>query len=38
MYQDKTIELLTDATDIETSECCDAKVLSGFCADCKEHC
>lgn len=34
---DKEIEYLLDATEDQSSPCCGAKVVNGFCSDCKEH-
>lgn len=30
-------ELLIESKQEETSECCDALVVMGFCNNCKEH-
>ena len=37
MENDKNIELLIDAKEERTSECCDAQVIDGRCYDCKEN-
>ena len=34
---DQDVEKLLDADTSEKSTCCGAKVMSGFCMDCKEH-
>ena len=38
IMNDKEIELIADVTSEETSDCCGAEIILGFCSDCKEHC